>query len=161
MPHHPSALELAPQPAWRRFWQLLGAFLAAFFLAALIPTPGAWSDVRSQWASPAAVTLTVFCFLFAAQWHFWRGRRLSPLQLWILSVLCGAVLALAAYSLWECVAFPREVSRLRSATTSEALNESRHAIIAGLLRSDDAGAQTGKPQAEITNESQTKSASRT
>lgn len=110
----PSSLDLEPERAWRRFWLLLGMFFVASCFASLIPTPGSWSDTRSQWLSPAAMAFTALIFLFTAQWIYWRGGPLGRVQIWVLSVLFGAVLVLVVSSLWECIAFMRDVFRPRS-----------------------------------------------
>jgi lysylphosphatidylglycerol synthetase-like protein (DUF2156 family) len=110
MRSHPESSDVAAHHVWRRFWLLLGAFFVASVFAGLIPTPGGWSDTRSQWAAPCAIALTAVIFLLTAQWEYRRRGLLSRLQVWILSALFTAVLILISFSLWESVAFLRSVS---------------------------------------------------
>ena len=100
-----TSIDLKPQHAWRCFWLLLGEFLVALFLASIVPTPGAWSDTRSQWVAPAAAAIVALLFLFAAQWTYWHGRAINRLQVWILSLVFGAVLVAVAIELRDCILF--------------------------------------------------------
>lgn len=98
---------MAPLHGWRRFWLFLGLFFAAFILAAMIPTPGAWSDIRSQWAGLGAVALIATIFLFLVQWDYWRRGLLNCLQVCLLSAVFAAVLAVVGLLLWEGITFLR------------------------------------------------------
>jgi hypothetical protein len=124
MRSRPASCGAAVHHAWRRFWLLLGAFFVAFVLAGLLPTPGAWSDTRSQWVAPGAIALTAVMFLFIVQWDYRRRRLLSRSQVWILSALFAAVLVLISFSLWESVTFLRSVPERGGQATAQAPNHS-------------------------------------
>ena len=110
-----TAFAFRPRHSWRRFWLLLGAFFVVLYLASIVPTPGAWSDMRSQWAAPAAIAFVALLFLFATHWTYWHSKAITRLQVWILSLLFGAVLVVVVFALRECIVFSRGVPNHRAA----------------------------------------------
>src|SRR5438045_3965898 len=98
----------------RRSWLLLGIFWALSCIASFIPTPGGWSDIRSQWLPPGLIAFASLGFLFTAQWSYWRGGQVRDLQAWALSIVFASACVMAAASLWEDVTFLRDVARSRN-----------------------------------------------
>jgi hypothetical protein len=89
-------------------------FFVAFTFAGVIPTPGAWSDSRSEWLPAIAVMFSALIFLFATHLTYWRGGPLTRVQAWLLSIIFGAVFVMVMPSLYESILFMREVARHNS-----------------------------------------------
>lgn len=88
---------------------VLSVFFIAAFVSSLLPTPGSWSDVRSQWLPPAAIVLTTVCSLIWSIQIFRRAGFSMRFQAFILWLLFAVVLSAATYSLIESLTFLREV----------------------------------------------------
>ena len=105
MSTHPRASDILPRYSWRRFWLYLGMFFIGFAIAGLLPTPGSWSDTRSQWLPLVAIALIDVIFALSAGLDYHRHGLLSRSQISILSLLFGTVFLFTSLSLWECIAF--------------------------------------------------------
>jgi hypothetical protein len=104
----------AQNPSWRRLSLLLGLFFTAFCLACLIPTPGAWSDVRPQWLGAAAATVICIIFLGTTARIYWRGGSLTGLQASLLCFIFGALLAFMMRELFISMLFLHEAKSLHA-----------------------------------------------
>ena len=94
---------------WRRFFLLLGMFFVAFVVAGFIPTPGSWSDVRSQWLDAAVVAVICILFIITSAGTYWRGGPLTGLQASLLCLIFGAIFVFMARELFTSMLFLREV----------------------------------------------------
>ena len=95
--------------SWRQFMLLLLVFVVAMIVCGLLPTPGSWSDSRSQWLPPAVMGLTALSLFVASFWVYRRPGFIFKIQAVILWLLFGAVLIIAAYSVYESFTFLRDV----------------------------------------------------
>jgi len=98
--------------SWGQFLLVLSVFFIAAFVSSLLPTPGSWSDVRSQWLPAAAIVLTTLSSLFWSIQIFRRGGFAMRSQAVILWVLFAVVLSAAIYSVFESFMFLREGSHV-------------------------------------------------
>jgi hypothetical protein len=98
-------------PSWPRFFLLSLIFFAAFCIAGLIPTPGAWSDVRSQWLTPLLTALLCVAFLIVTAWSYWKTKSLSGLQAILMALLLGTLLLFVVHDLSTCIQFLKWPSR--------------------------------------------------
>jgi hypothetical protein len=96
---------------WRQFLLVLAVFFVTAFVSSLLPTPGSWSDVRSQWLPAAAIALTTLCSLIWSIQIFRRAGFSMRFQAFILWVLFAVVLCATIYSLFESFAFLGEVRK--------------------------------------------------
>jgi hypothetical protein len=94
---------------WRSFFSLLIILFFAMMVSAQLPTPGSWSDGRSQWLPPAAIAITTVCLFVATFRIYRRPGVLSKIQSVILWLIFGVVLIAAIDSLYESWLFLREV----------------------------------------------------
>jgi hypothetical protein len=101
---------------WRWSFFLLAIFFAAFFLTGLLPTPGAWSDVRSKWLNAAADTAVCIIFLVAVVRGYFASGSLTGLQATLLGLIFATFLAGAAFRLIESIRFLQEPRGQRSGT---------------------------------------------
>ena len=101
---------------WRWFFFLLAMFFAAIFLTGLVPTPGAWSDVRSEWLNGAADTAVCIIFLVAVVRGYFASGSLAGLQATLLGFIFAAFLAGAAFRLVESIRFLQELRSQHSGT---------------------------------------------
>jgi len=77
-------------------------------VASLLPTPGSWSDRRSQWVPGVVIAASMGC-LFVATFRIYRKPGLVfKLQSVLLWLLCGGVFLAAIYSVYESFIFLRE-----------------------------------------------------
>ena len=105
----PTSVANMPNHAWRRFFLMLGMFFVALVVACELPTPGSWSDVRSQWI-PTAVSVAVsIAFIIASAVTYRRRGPLTGIQASLLCLIFGATLIFAATELLSSIAFLREV----------------------------------------------------
>jgi hypothetical protein len=95
--------------SWWRFFLLLGAFFVALCLGGLVPTPGSWSDVRSQWLGAAVVAAVCIAFLFVTAFSYWNRTTLTGLQATLLALMFGLVLVLMVRELYASAVFLRQV----------------------------------------------------
>ncbi|HEY5909660.1 MAG TPA: hypothetical protein VJA21_03545 [Verrucomicrobiae bacterium] len=94
---------------WQRFALLVAAFFVAATISCFLPTPDSWSDLRSQWAPPAAIAFAALV-LFIATFGIYRlNGTVFKVQAVILWLLAGAALVLAVSSLYECITFLHQV----------------------------------------------------
>lgn len=107
--------EAVPGRSWRRFFLLLGMFFVAFCLSSFIPTPGSWSDVRSQWLGAAVVAIICVAFLVATARTYWSRGPLTGVQATLLCFIFGVVLVFMARDLFMSAMFLREVRSSRRA----------------------------------------------
>lgn len=109
--------EAAEGGAWsygrgeRQFIWVLAIFFIAVIASSLLPTPGSWSDVRSQWFPPAAMALTTLCSLIWSLQIYRRGGFAMRIQAFILWFVFAVVLVAAICSLVESFTFLQEVRR--------------------------------------------------
>lgn len=94
---------------WMRFLLLLFLFFAGGLIASLLPTPGSWSDVRSQWLPLAVMTVINFCLLIAIFWIYRRAGPVFKVQAVILWLIIGSALIACLYGLYDSFAFLRQV----------------------------------------------------
>jgi thiamine transporter ThiT len=87
-------------------------FLVAFCLAGLIPTPGAWSDLRSQWLDAATAAVICIVFLIITARTFWKGGPLTGLQASLLCLIFGTILVLMVRELFTSMLFLQQVRNL-------------------------------------------------
>ena len=108
--------------SWRRFWLLLGMFFVAFCVDGLISSRGAWSDGRSGWIPPLAIAFTSLAFLCAAQFIYWRGAPLTRVQVSLLSIIFGGVVAVVALSLCQTIASLQKMAHYQNAQAARRAN---------------------------------------
>ncbi len=94
---------------WQPFLLLLLVFFAASSIAVALPTPGSWSDRRSQWIPAVALAVTALATFVAGHWIFRRRGVLFKVQALIVWGLCGVVLVGSISSLYESWVFLSEV----------------------------------------------------
>ena len=99
--------------SWRRFFLLLGMFLAALFFVDLLPM-GGWSDVRSKWLNAAADTAVCIIFFVAAVRAYYASGSLTGLQAILLCCVFGAVLVGATVGLVESIRFLQDLRNRHS-----------------------------------------------
>lgn len=107
-----SSPELRRQ-GWRQFFLVLGLFLGAFAFAREVPTPGSWSDVRSQRLPAALASSICVAFIVAVALTYSRGGPLSGFQTMVLCVIFGGIFAFMACELFSSVQFMRKIERTR------------------------------------------------
>jgi hypothetical protein len=94
---------------WQDFLWYILAFLLAGSICSILPTPGSWSDGRSQWV-PAAALAPVAAALFVVTFRIYRRSGTTfKIQAVILWAIFGATLMASAFSLYDSVTFLREV----------------------------------------------------
>ena len=98
-----------PRKSWRRVFLLLGMFFSAVCVSSLIPTPGSWSDVRSQWLGPALIAAVCIVFLVATAHTYSIHGPLTGFQAVLLSMFFGVVLIFIGRELYVSALFLREV----------------------------------------------------
>ena len=101
--------DLVSGATWLRFLLLLFLFFAGGLTASLLPTPGSWSDLRSQWLPLVAMTLMNFCLLVASFWIYRRPGPVFKVQAVILWLVIGSALIAGLYGLYDSIAFLREI----------------------------------------------------
>jgi hypothetical protein len=94
---------------WRQFFSLLLIFFLAGFASLLLPTPGSWSDVRSQWVPSVAMALTTSCLFIATFWVYRRIGFIFKIQAVILWLLFGVALIGLVCALINSFIFLREL----------------------------------------------------
>jgi hypothetical protein len=94
---------------WRQFFSLLLIFIAAAIASSLLPTPGSWSDTRSQWLPPTAMALIASGLFVACFWIYCRPGLVFKIQAVMLWLLFGAVLVIALREVYESFTFLRDV----------------------------------------------------
>jgi len=94
---------------WRQFLLLLVLFLVDMKLCCCLPTPGSWSDGRSQWLPQAAAAVTAICLCIAVHWVYRRQGFIFKIQAVMLWLLFGTVMAGSAYGVYDSLTFLREV----------------------------------------------------
>jgi hypothetical protein len=90
---------------WRQFLVLLVAFLFIVVVASMLPTPGSWSDMRSDWLPPAIIAPTALCLMMANFRIYRRPGFLFKIQAVILWFLFGGIFAAAVCDLYESYQF--------------------------------------------------------
>ena len=117
-----------PSQSWRRFFLLLGVFFVAYWLSSFIPTPGSWSDVRSQWLDAAVVAVLCVVFLVTTARTYWSRGPLTGFQATLLCLIFGVVLVFMARELFVSAMFLRDVRNshrsLRTGTPNPAASGS-------------------------------------
>lgn len=113
---------VARSRSWRRFFLLLGMFLAALYGPALLPL-GGWSEVRSRWLNAAAMVVVCVIFAIAAVCAFWKGGSLSGMQTTLLCLISGFFLVLAAQEIYADMLFLQELRNRRSPSHTGVPNE--------------------------------------
>ena len=120
MANRPAAAErvMAAKPRadsqWRRFFMLMGIFFVASGFAWLIPTPGSWSDIRSQWFGTAWVAVLCIVFIIVSVRSFRRSGSLTGVQATLLCLIFGLIFVFAARELFVSAQFLQEVRRNNS-----------------------------------------------
>jgi len=94
---------------WQQCLWLLLIFLVAFMIAACLPTPGAWSDRKSQWLGDAFFAPISFALFIATNWIFKRKGLVFKLQAVLLWLLFGFAFVTSTCGLFVSVSFLREV----------------------------------------------------
>jgi hypothetical protein len=94
---------------WQGFLLFVALYLIAMLVCSSLPTPGSWSDTRSQWL-PSAAMVVCACALFVASLRIYRRIGLifkaQALFLWF---LFGAAFLVGVISLYESFTFLRVV----------------------------------------------------
>ena len=94
---------------WRRFRLLFGMFFVAFCVAGAVPTPGSWTDLRSQWLSPTLIAIVCLIFIITTAVTYWRGTLLTGFQASLLFSLFGILLAYMIRDVFVSIIFLRDV----------------------------------------------------
>ena len=88
-----------------RFFFLIGMFFVAVCASGFVPTPGAMSDVRSQWLGYAVLVLVCVICLTVTVYTYFSGGPLAGIQALILTLVIGTVLVFAARELFDSALF--------------------------------------------------------
>ncbi len=106
--------------SWRRFFLLIGIFFVVSFIACQLPTPGEWSDIRSQWLPAALVAAICVVLIVVTAVTYWRGGPLCGLQASLLGLIFGLVLVFMLRELYVSALFLRVVRSSHTAVSSGA-----------------------------------------
>lgn len=110
-------------PGWRHFFRLLVMFLGAWCLGGMVPTLGAWSEVRSQWLGAAIVAAVCVGSIIVTVCTYRRGGLLTRLQATILGLVFMFVLVGMVWKLVDSANFLREVGRSHSGSLNGTANQ--------------------------------------
>jgi len=126
----PVAIHVSTPPqshSWRQFFAFLVTFFVAFSLGGLVPTPGSWSDVQSQWLDATVIGIICIAFLVATAFSYWVRSTLSDLQATLLTLIFGAVLVVVTRELYASAVFLRHVrgNRDKSPTVAKTSDAGR------------------------------------
>jgi hypothetical protein len=117
-----------PRQNWQHFFWVLVPLIIVYVIAGLLPTPGAWSDTRSQWMPVAVLAPASLALFIATHWIFRRDGRVFKLQAIILWTLFGFVFLVSVFTLYESAEFLREVRRTQLRSQDRQPNEASQAI---------------------------------
>ncbi len=112
-----------PFPRWGHFLCLLQIFFLASVVATSLPTPGEWSDYRSQWMPSAALATVSLVLCVATHWLYRRPSLLFKLQAIALWLLFGYMCGESLLPLYESATFFRELHRRHEMRQSNLPNQ--------------------------------------